>query len=122
MHFQEEVASDFVSAGWRTMSHLGTGVCERSIGISRKRDRRRVGKRQKFTGLFNRSRSWLFYSAFTEAFLAFRRIDFVARLRWLLDLLQPCAITGGANSFGQNFTLFLHKRPIIKTRQKVEFI
>ncbi len=35
----------------------------------------------------NRSRSWLLYSAFAEAFLAFRRIDFVARLRWLFDLL-----------------------------------
>jgi hypothetical protein len=46
----------------------------------------------------------------------------MARLRWLPDRLQPCAITGGANIFGQNFTLFLHKRPIIKTRQKVEFI
>jgi hypothetical protein len=44
------------------------------------------GKRQRSTG-FNRSRSWLFYSAFAEAFLAFRRIDFAARLRWVLDLL-----------------------------------
>jgi hypothetical protein len=64
----------------------------------------------------------LLYSAFAEAFLAFRRIDSVARLRRLLHLLQSCAITGGANIFGQNFTLFLHKRPIIKIRQKVESI
>jgi hypothetical protein len=35
-------------------------------------------------------------------------------LRWLLDLLQPCAITGGANSFGQNFTLLLHKHQSLK--------
>jgi hypothetical protein len=43
--------------------------------------------RHRSTGLFDRSRSWLLYSAFAEAFLAFRRIDFAARLRWLLDLL-----------------------------------
>jgi hypothetical protein len=77
-------------------------------------------ERQKSTGLFNRSRSWLLYSAFAEAFLAQDR--FWGRLRRLLHLLQPCAITAGANSFGQNFTLFLHKRPIIKMRQKVESI
>jgi hypothetical protein len=122
MHFQEEVASDFIAAGWRTMSHLGVGVMRALHRHKPKRDRRRAGKRQKSTGLFNRSRSWLLYSAFAETFLAFRRIDFVPRLRWLLDLLQSCAITGGANSFGQNFTLFLHKRPIIKIRQKVESI
>jgi hypothetical protein len=102
------------------MSHLGVGVMR-----ARHKPKARPAPRwktQKSTGLFNRSRSWLPYSAFAEAFLAFRRIDFVARLRWLLDLLQPCAFTGGANSFGQNFTLFLHKRPIIKIRQKVESI
>jgi hypothetical protein len=65
----------------------GIGVSKRSIGISRKRDRHRAGKRQRSTGLFDRSRSWLLYSAFAEAFLAFRRIDFAARLRRLRDLL-----------------------------------
>jgi hypothetical protein len=64
----------------------------------------------------------LLYSAFAEAFLAFRRIDFVARLRRLLHLLRPCAITGGANIFGQNFTLFLHNDQSFKIRQKVESI
>jgi hypothetical protein len=64
----------------------------------------------------------LLYSAFAEALLAFRRIDFVARLRRLLHLLQPCAITGGANIFGQNFTLFLHNDQSFKIRQKVESI
>jgi hypothetical protein len=61
----------------------------------------------------------LLYSAFAEAFLAFRRIDFAARLRWLLDLLQPCAITGGANSFGQNFTLFFHNDQSLKQDKKL---
>jgi hypothetical protein len=36
---------------------------------------------------FDRSRSGLLYSAFAEAFFAFRRKDFAARLRWLFDLL-----------------------------------
>jgi hypothetical protein len=92
------------------------------LRASRKRDRRRPGKRQRSTGLFNRSRSMLLYSAFAEAFLAFRRIDSVARLRRLLHLLQSCAITGGANIFGQNFTLFLHNDQSFKIRQKVESI
>jgi hypothetical protein len=104
------------------MSHTGPWRrhdAERSIGISRKRDRRRPGKRQRSTGLFNRSRSRRLYSAFAEAFLAFRRIDFVARLRRLLHLLQPCAITGGANSFGQNSTLFLHNDQSLNKDKKL---
>src|SRR5438034_1254186 len=40
------------------------------------------------TGLFNRSRNRFPYSAFAKAFLAFRRIDFVARLRRLRHLLH----------------------------------
>jgi hypothetical protein len=59
----------------------------RHASISRKRDRHRTGKRQRPTGLFDRSRSWFLYSAFPKAFLAFRRIDSAARLRWLIDLL-----------------------------------
>jgi hypothetical protein len=35
----------------------------------------------------DRLRSWLLYSAFAEAFLAFRRIDLAARLGRLIDLL-----------------------------------
>jgi len=73
-------------------------------------------KASRSTGLFDRSRSWLPYSAFAKAFLAFRRIDFAARLRWLLDLLQPCAITGGANSFGQNFTFFHNDQSLPRER------
>jgi hypothetical protein len=61
--------------------------CDASI--SRKRDRHRTRKRQRLIGPFDRSRSWFLYSAFAEAFLAFRRIDFPARLRWLIDLLKP---------------------------------
>ncbi len=59
----------------------------RDARISRKRDRHRTGKRQRPTGLFDRSRSWFLYSAFAEAFLAFRRITFAARLHWLIDFL-----------------------------------
>jgi hypothetical protein len=71
------------------------------------------------TGLFDRRRSWLPYSAFAEAFLTFRRIDFAARLRWLFDLLHPRAITSGANSFGQNFTLFFHNDQSLKQDKKL---
>jgi hypothetical protein len=52
---------------------------------------------------------WSLYSAFAETFRAFRRIDFAARLRWLLDLLQPRAIAGGANDFGRRLTRLLHR-------------
>jgi hypothetical protein len=52
---------------------------------------------------------WPLYSAFAETFRAFRRIDFAARLRWLLDLLQPRAIAGGANDFGRRLTRFFHR-------------
>jgi len=47
------------------------------------------------------------YSPLAETFLAFGRIDFAARFWRLLDLLQPRAITGGANNFG-HFTWFFH--------------
>ena len=50
----------------------------------------------------------LLYTAFAETCRAFGRIDFAPQLRWLLDLLQPGAITGGADSFGQNFTRLFH--------------
>jgi hypothetical protein len=42
-----------------------------------------------------------------ETLLALGRQDFAARLRWLFDLLQPCAITGEANSF-HTLTRFFH--------------
>jgi hypothetical protein len=57
---------------------------------------------------------WLLYPAFAETFLAFRRIDFTARLRWLLDLLQARAIAGGANNFGQTFTRSFHRDQSLK--------
>jgi hypothetical protein len=59
------------------------------------------------------------YSAFAEAFFAFRRIDFAARLRGLLDLLLPCAVTGVANSFGQDFTRFSHDHQSLKQDYKL---
>ena len=47
-------------------------------------------------------------SALAETFLAFGRIDFAARIRWLLDFLKPRPITGGANNFGQTLTRLFH--------------
>lgn len=65
-------------------------------------------------------RGWrLLYSAFAETCRAFGRIDFAARLRWLPDLLQPGAITGGADSFGQNFTRFFHYDQSLKQDKKL---
>jgi hypothetical protein len=40
-------------------------------------------------------------------------------LLWLFDYLCPGAITGGANSFGQNFTLFFHNGQSSKQNQKL---
>jgi hypothetical protein len=59
------------------------------------------------------------YSAFAKTFWAFGRIDFAARLRWLLDLREPRAITGGANNFGQNFTRFFHSDQSLKENQEL---
>jgi hypothetical protein len=56
----------------------------------------------------------LVYSAFAETFLAFGRIDFATRLRWLLDLRKSSATTGGANDFGQNFIRFSHDDQSLK--------
>jgi hypothetical protein len=56
----------------------------------------------------------LLYTAFAETCRAFRRIDFAPQLRWLLDPLQPGAITGGADSFGQNFTRLFHHDQSLK--------
>ncbi|WJR75530.1 hypothetical protein [Bradyrhizobium sp. NP1] len=64
----------------------------------------------------------LLYSAFAETFRALGRIDFAAWLRWLLDLQESRAITGGANNFAQTFARLFHKRSIAKARQKVEFM
>lgn len=38
------------------------------------------------------------YSTLAETFLAFGRIDFAARFRWLFDLLETRAIAGSANN------------------------
>jgi len=43
----------------------------------------------------NSGYGWLLYSAFAETFRAFRRIDFAAWLRWLLDLLKPLPLQAG---------------------------
>jgi hypothetical protein len=56
----------------------------------------------------------LIYSAFAETFLASGRIDFAARFCWLLNLLNPRAITGGANNFGQNLTRSFHDDQSLK--------
>ena len=50
------------------------------------------------------------YSAFAEAFCAFRGIDFATRLRWLFDLLKPRAVAGWANNLRQHFTRWLTYR------------
>jgi hypothetical protein len=62
---------------------------------------------------------WLLYSTFSETFRTFRRIDLAARLRRLLDLREPRAITGSANNFGQNFTRFFHGGQSLKQNQKL---
>ena len=48
------------------------------------------------------------YSAFAETFLAGGRVDFAARFCWLLDLLKPGAVAGGANNFAQSLTRLFH--------------
>jgi hypothetical protein len=50
----------------------------------------------------------LFYSALAETLLAFGGIDFAARLRWLLYLLDPGAVASGASNFGQSLTRIFH--------------
>jgi len=61
----------------------------------------------------------LLYSTFAEAFLAFGRIDFAARLSWLCDLRKPSAITGRANNFGQNLTRLFHNDQSLKQNEKL---
>ena len=56
----------------------------------------------------NSRRGGLSYSALTETFLAFGRIDFAARFCWLLDPLDPLANAGGANDFVPNITRLFH--------------
>ena len=56
----------------------------------------------------------LVYSTFAETFLAGGRIEFVARFCWLLDLLKPRAITGGANNFGQWLARLFHNDQSLK--------
>jgi hypothetical protein len=56
----------------------------------------------------------LVYSTFAETFLAGGRIEFAARFCWLLDLLKPHAITGGANNFGQWLTRLFHNDQSLK--------
>jgi hypothetical protein len=62
------------------------------------------------------------YSAFAEAFRAFRGINFVTRLRWLFDLLKPCAVAGGANNLSQHFTRSFHRDQSLKTKQKLNHL
>ena len=70
----------------------------------------------------NSRRGWLLYSALAETFRAFRGINFATRLRWLFDLLKPCAIAGGANNFSQHFTRFFHRDQSLKTKQKLNHL
>jgi hypothetical protein len=56
----------------------------------------------------------LVYSALAETFLAGGRIDFAARFCWLLDLLDPRAITGGANNFDKDLTRLFHNDQSLK--------
>jgi hypothetical protein len=65
----------------------------------------------------NSGYGWLLYSAFAETFRAFRRIDFAAWLRWLLDLLKPRAIAGGANHLCHNFTRSFHRDQSLKQKK-----
>jgi hypothetical protein len=62
------------------------------------------------------------YSAFAETFRAFWGIDSTTRLRWLFDLLKPCATAGGANNLSQNFKRSFHRDQSFKTKTKVEII
>jgi hypothetical protein len=65
---------------------------------------------------FDSRRGGFPYSAFAETFHAFRGIDFATRLRWLFDLLNPCAITGWANNLRQNFKRFFHRDQSLKQK------
>jgi hypothetical protein len=51
----------------------------------------------------------LIYSALAETYLAFRRIDFAARLCRLLGLLKSRAVAGRASHFSRNFLRFFHR-------------
>jgi len=68
----------------------------------------------------------LVYSALAETYLAFGRIDFAARLRWLLYLLHPHAVAGGANNFVQNITRLFHSNQsqwaIAQQRNETRFL
>jgi hypothetical protein len=69
-----------------------------------------------------RSRSRLLYSAFAETILTFRRIDFAARLRWLLDLLKPHPIAGGANHLDHRCMWMFHCVQSLKQMTSLKFI
>ncbi|WP_210164126.1 hypothetical protein, partial [Bradyrhizobium sp. th.b2] len=58
------------------------------------------------------------YSTLAETFRAFRGKDFMIRLRWLFDLLNPRAIAGGANNLTQNFERSFHRDPSLKQKLK----
>ena len=60
-------------------------------------------------------------STFRSTFLADGRIDFAPRLRRLLNLLEPSAITGGANDFDQYVTQLLHNDQSLKQETKLNF-
>ena len=70
----------------------------------------------------NLRRAGFLYSAFAETLRAFRGINFATRLRWLFDLLKPCAIAGGANNLSQHFTRSFHSDQLLKTKQKLNHL
>lgn len=69
-----------------------------------------------------RSPSRLPYSPSAETFRTFRRIDFAARLRWLLDVLNARAIAGGAGHLDQRFTWMFHCAQSLKRVTSLKFI
>ena len=61
-------------------------------------------------------------AAFADTCQALGRIDFAPRLRWPLDLLQPSAITGGADNFRRSFTRLFHCDQSLRQDEKLKFI
>jgi hypothetical protein len=63
----------------------------------------------------------LVYPALAETFLAGGRIDFAARFCWLLDLLDPRAITARANNFGKNLTRLFYSDQSSEQNTKLNY-
>jgi len=61
----------------------------------------------------------LLNSPFAKTSLAGHRIDFAARLCWLLNGGESLATAGGTNNFCQNFTWFFHSHQFIETGEAI---